>query len=121
MLINLSNHPSSLWSGEQISEANSRFGNIVDLPFPAIDPFGDETYIDLLVDKYLTRINGLFEAMNLTDCTVHLMGEMNFTYALVNALKNKGIRCVASTTVRNTTNSHGLRVSEFRFVRFREY
>jgi len=121
MLINLSNHPSSIWSSEQISEAYSRFGNIVDLTFPAIDPFGDETYIDSLVDEYLTRIDGIFGGISLYDCTVHLMGEMNFTYALVNALKNKGIRCVASTTVRNTTNSLGLKVSEFSFVRFREY
>lgn len=44
MLLNLSNHPSSLWCDEQIKAAETLFGEIVDLPFPQVDPNGDEAY-----------------------------------------------------------------------------
>ena len=52
---------------------------------------------------------------------VHIMGEMNFTYALVNKLKANGIKCVASTTKRETVEENGVKISKFNFVRFREY
>ena len=42
MFVNLSNHPSSNWTPEQISAAG---GNVVDLPFPQVLPDGDEAYI----------------------------------------------------------------------------
>lgn len=44
MLLNLSNHPSSLWCDEQKKAAETLFGEIVDLPFPQVDPNGDEAY-----------------------------------------------------------------------------
>ena len=53
--------------------------------------------------------------------TVHLMGEMNFTFALITKLKARGIKCVASTTQRETVEEGGVKVSKFNFVRFREY
>lgn len=49
------------------------------------------------------------------------MGEMNFTYALVSKLKAHNIRCVASTTKRETVEENGVKISKFNFVRFREY
>ena len=52
---------------------------------------------------------------------VHLMGEMNFTFSLVNKLKANGIKCVASTTVRETVEENGVKISKFKFVRYRSY
>lgn len=49
------------------------------------------------------------------------MGEMTFTYALVNLLKDAGIKCIASTTKRNVEEIDGKQVSTFQFVQFREY
>ena len=56
------------------------------------------------------------------ETVVHVMGEMTFTYNMVNALKNVGITCLASTTERLVTmTSDGKKVSDFKFVQFREY
>jgi hypothetical protein len=113
MFINLSNHPSASWSPTQLTAANDQ---VVDLPFPAVDPSGDEAYIKQLVNDYYNKI------INIQDVSaVHIMGEMNFTYALVNKLKANGIKCLASTTKRETVEENGVKISKFNFVRFREY
>ena len=113
MLLNLSNHPSTSWSPAQLAAAG---GNVVDLAFPQVAPDGDEAYIEQLVNEYYNKI----EAMSNIK-TVHIMGEMNFTYALVSKLKAHNIRCVASTTKRETVEENGVKISKFNFVRFREY
>lgn len=115
MFINLSNHPSSSWSPEQLAAAGGR-DQIVDLSFPQVNPDGDEGYIAQLSSDYYNKILEMKDVS-----TVHLMGEMNFTFALVSKLKASGIRCVASTTKRETVEENGVKVSKFQFVRFREY
>ncbi|MGM9745877.1 MAG: CRISPR-associated protein [Paludibacteraceae bacterium] len=113
MFLNLSNHPSVLWSPEQLAAAG---GQVVDIPFPQVAPDGDEAYIESLADEYYDKIKAM---QGVT--TVHLMGEMNFTFALVTKLKASGIKCVASTTKRETIEENGVKISKFKFVRFREY
>jgi hypothetical protein len=119
MLINLSNHPSTCWPAEQTDSATSRFGEIVDLPFPSVNPEGDEAYIQQLSDEYLEKIEHLAGTGNAA--TIHIMGEMTFTFAIVNTLQKKGFTCVASTTQRVAAEENGMKTSEFRFKRFREY
>jgi len=117
MFINLSNHPSADWSGEQLA-AVRRYGEVVDLPFPVIAPECSKEDILQLVEEYVASVLKMKQG----DLTVHVMGEMTFTYNLVKALQEKGILCVASTTVRNAVMTpDGRKVSEFRFVQFREY
>ena len=113
MLLNLSNHPSTSWSEPQLAAAG---GKVIDIPFPQVDPDGDEAYIEQLANDYYNKIKAM---PNIE--TVHIMGEMNFTYSLVNKLKNNGFRCVASTTKRETVEENGVKISKFNFVRFREY
>ena len=122
MLINLSNHPSANWSPEQVDVAQG-YGEIIDLPFPNIDPAGDEEYIQSLCDEYLLKIDAICRdgACPVSTVTVHIMGEMTFTFAMVNALHSRGITCVASTTERVTKEENGVKTSEFRFVNFRKY
>jgi hypothetical protein len=117
MIINLSNHPSTLWQAAQL-EAASVYGEIIDLPFPAVNPEGDEEYIQSLGKEYLEKIGQLAQGKNVT---VHLMGELTLTYCLVNALMAKGIKCIASTTERIVEEKDGAKISEFRFKQFREY
>ena len=117
MFINFTNHPSSNWSEKQLNAALC-YGEIVDLPFPAIEPTFSKDDILHLVQECTRVIMGIKEG----ETVVHVMGEMTFTYNMVNALKNKGITCLASTTERITTmTSDGKKVSEFKFVQFREY
>jgi len=113
MLLNLSNHPSSNWTEPQLAAAG---GNVVDLAFPQVAPNGDEAYIEQLANDYYNKINAMSNIE-----AVHIMGEMNFTYALVSKLKAHNIRCVASTTKRETVEENGVKISKFNFVRFREY
>ena len=113
MLLNLSNHPSATWTDQQMKAAG---GRVIDLPFPAVAPDGDENYIEALAQEYYDKILAMKDIK-----TVHIMGEMNFTYALVNKLKAAGIRCVASTTKRETVEENGVKISRFSFVMFRKY
>lgn len=113
MLLNLSNHPSSNWTELQLAAAG---GNVVDLAFPQVAPDGDEAYIEQLANDYYNIINAMSNIE-----AVHIMGEMNFTYALVSKLKAHNIRCLASTTKRETVEENGVKISKFNFVRFREY
>lgn len=117
MFINLTNHPSYNWNKKQKLAAD-KYGQINDLPFPEVMPNLGHQEIQLIADKYAQKI---YEMANNATVTVHVMGEMTFTYALVSRLKAEGITCVASTTERIVTEKDGVKTSEFRFVRFREY
>lgn len=118
LLINFSNHPSQDWHINQLESAQ-QFGEIKDLSFPSISPTASEKDLLPIVNQYVQKISSMGK-----DCqtTVHIMGEMTFTFMVVTRLKEMGIKCVASTTERKTTyNDDGTKVSEFQFVKFREY
>ena len=118
IFINLSNHPSDKWTAEQLAAAQ-QYGTVTDLPFPAINPGAGKEEIKRLAEETFDRIK---ENVAGKTATVHLMGEMTFTYALVRRLKDVGVRCVASTTDREVVdNGDGTRTTKFRFVRFRDY
>lgn len=118
IFINLSNHPISTWQGNQ-RDAISEYDNVLDISFPQILPDASSDEISAFVNKYMKAIKQ--HATPDTLLTVHVMGEMTFTYALVNRLKAEGITCVASTTERVAEEKDGIKTSEFKFVRFREY
>ena len=118
MFINLSNHPSSKWSAEQV-EAARVYGEIVDLPFPVVDPKGDEVHVSALADEYCRKVQAMAAGYPVA---VHVMGEMTLTFAIVSRLQALGIPCYAATTERIITElPEGRKESVFRFVRFRKY
>ena len=131
MLINLSNHTSDQtrpepdrWSATQYQTAIETWGHIIDLGFPVVPPKADETEIDILADQYVNQCKKLFADHHKVGGSdaVHVMGEMTFTYAMVNKLREAGIMAVASTTERVVeADSMGNKVSKFRFVQFRPY
>lgn len=117
MFINLTNHPSSGWSEEQL-EAAQQYGEIVDVPFPIIEPTFTKDDILYLVKECMEVIMSMKD----DETVVHAMGEMTFTYNVVKALKEAGIICLASTTERLVKMTpDGKKISEFKFVQFREY
>lgn len=121
MLINLSNHPMDKWDASQLAAANI-YGQIVDLPFPSVDPQASTSEIEKLAENYKTRILDLFSSNNKSECAVHIMGELTFCFILVAKLQKTGIRCLASTTKRQTIDHpNGSKISVFKFVQFREY
>ena len=118
VLLNLSNHPLSTWNVEQ-KEAAAVYGEIVELPFPAIDDTADTAYIQALANEYLCKIQAMGNNKN---TTIHIMGEQTFLYSLLHRLQACGYRCIASTTKRNVEIlPDGSEKKSFTFARFREY
>lgn len=118
VFVNLSNHPSESWENCQI-EAAKKYGNIVDMNFPPIAPDSTEEDVHKLA---LQTADNIITQYGKASVTVHVMGEMTFAYDLINILKNHNIKCVASTTTRDTDdNKDGSKLSRFHFVKFREY
>ncbi|WP_428078536.1 CRISPR-associated protein [Candidatus Avelusimicrobium faecicola] len=113
MLINFSNHSSKLWGEKQLRAATDKYGEIVDIPFPLVDPGGSTAYIRALAEKYLQEIlrHPHIQA-------VHIMGEQNLCFLLIKMLQAKGICCLASTTRRNPPEN---KEEKFSFEQFREY
>ncbi len=119
VLINLSNHPCEGWSSEQLQAAQSRWGKVVDMAFPNVDADGDEHYIATLAEATAEQVEKLAQGQF---ATVHVMGEMTLTMALVARLKQRGMPCVASTSKRIVTEvKPGEKVVKFQFERFRAY
>lgn len=119
MFINLSNHPSSLWSESQLNEAK-QYGEVVDLPFPLISPYVSEEDLAGLVNEYRQRV------LSFGKPVVMLQGEYVFTYRLVKQLKEAGLSVLASCTDRKTVEKQEAdgtttKTSVFEFVGFRAY
>ena len=83
MLINCSNHPSHLWGAKQ-KEAASAYGEVLDIPFPQVDPQLDEAGLRQIVGDYAARI----EAIGAD--AVFLAGEFTFLFMLVDKLLKDG-------------------------------
>jgi len=119
MLINLSNHPLTEWDERQKNEAASLYGEVIDIPFPAVPPQADPLEIDRMADRYLQKIQTI--AKN-NEVVVHIMGEFTFCYALIQKLQKRNIKCVASTTERSVRFlPTGERAVDFNFIQFRAY
>ncbi len=119
VFINLSNHPYSTWSEDQL-EAARQYGELKYLEFPAVNPEWDDNDISDAAGKLIREIREMAPVPEAS--TLHIMGEMTLTYSLVETFKALGYRCVASTTERHSwTDEQGNKVASFRFVRFREY
>mgnify|MGYP006892263374 FL=1 len=117
MLLNLSNHPSDLWSENQKKIAVKSYGAISDLPFPAISPEWDTEQVMDLAEEYLMKVTAYKDIL-----AVHIQGEFTFTFALVHMLQNANIKCIVSTTKRIVhMKKDGSKISRFKFIQFRDY
>ena len=119
VFVTLSNHPSADWSEEQ-KKAALAYGGIIDVPFPSVPSSCSDKAMQKLADKAVGAVGKA--AYPAREVTVHVMGEMTLTYRIVNKLKARGIRCLASTSDRVANDlGNGEKISQFHFVEFREY
>jgi hypothetical protein len=126
LFINLSNHPTSKWSTEQLNAVYGLFGEnprILDMGFPIINPNYHTETVGALAEEFVEKITELSNPQNII---VHVMGEMSFVFTIVSRLKNLGVRCCVSTTnrvVEEVVKPDGSteKVAIFKFVRFRDY
>ena len=118
LFINLSNHPSSSWTAEQLAAAEE-FGELIDMPFPQVAPDATADDIKTLAEAQVAAIMKQAETHTVT---VHVMGEMSLIYRIVRMLSERGIRCVCSTSYRVVKDQgDGRRLVEFNFTSFRDY
>ena len=128
MLINLSNHPYARWDEAQKQAAQEQFGRVEDYPFPPIDPAASNQEVKALAHEYAKECKMRFVFADIPlgqvseNHAVHIQGEFTFTFHVVSILKGEGIRCVASTSHRQTVDyGNGKKELQFTFVQFREY
>jgi CRISPR-associated protein Csx16 len=113
--VNISNHPSAGWGDEQRTAALALCDELLDLPFPQVDPRTGSRGVLELARSVLEQIPG---------GTTHAMvqGEFTLSFTLVRRLQRAGVICVAATTLRETVPvDEGRMIARFRFVRFRRY
>ena len=125
IFINLSNHPTSGWTPEQINAALEMTNNapLIDIQFPSIDPEMTTIEVHQLAHEIFNKICNLITEYDADQIILHVMGEMCFTYNIINLCKyNDNIICIASTTKRNVIeDKNGIKKSVFEFVQFRQY
>lgn len=119
MLINLTNHPHETWSAKQLSASKS-YGEIIDIPFPQVDPFAGTSEIAELADQMLTQL------LQRHPDAVLCQGEMTLAFALVARLKAAGIPVLAACDERKTKETQDefgntVKTSVFVFRQYREY
>jgi hypothetical protein len=121
--LNLSNHLLNSWAPEQLRAAQAlRLGEPVDLE-------GGMPLVDSLVDGEEVRAQATALVKRVLDAKAagaFVAGEFTLTVELVRQLQRCGVRCFTATTdrvAREVARPDGTveRVSEFRFVRWREY
>lgn len=121
MLINLSNHPSTDWDKNQVDAAIKLFGSVSDLNFPAIDPEWDLDIVSKTALQYARLCLGKLEKISDSSNAIHVMGELTFCFQFARLMQQQGIPCLASTTQRMSEITKKGKLSQFVFIRFRNY
>lgn len=114
MLINFTNHPSSLWSGKQ-REAAAAYGSILDLPFPEVDPQWTTREVVALAEAYLERIAAMEPA------AVVCQGEMGLSFCVAEGLMRRGVLVLAACSRRICRQEGATKTVVFEFEQFRAY
>ncbi|MCS6799683.1 MAG: hypothetical protein NZ898_14415 [Myxococcota bacterium] len=121
-LVNLTNHPIAQWPESQRAAALERFTRLVELPegMPLVPPDATAEQVRALALELADRA----QSLGATDALVS--GEPTLTFALVEELERRGIRCHAATTARSVSERPGPdgrieRVSTYQFHSFRPY
>lgn len=119
MLVNFTNHPSAQWGEAQLTAAR-RWGAVVDLPFPEVDPAADEASLDAIAGLYAGRI------LAMAPDAVLCQGECTLAYRITRRLLEQGVPVVAACTRRRSVeqpqpDGTTLKRSVFAFTRFRQY
>ncbi len=119
MFINCTNHPLAMWSEKQ-KEAASRYGPVVDFPFPTIEPWMKTEDLRELTGKTAKQIGEMHPE------AVLLAGEFTFVFMLADKLLQDGVRILCSCSRRMTTevkkpDGTSEKKVIFSFEGFREY
>jgi len=122
VLINCSNHPSSIWSNEQ----RQGWDEIIDVPFPNVPPeldTNDKPYQETIQTLWRNIVD-IVKSKDEGTIYLHLAGEYSVCYEIFLKAKEWLIPLAVPTTRRETAevkNADGsvTKSSRFEFVRWR--
>lgn len=113
--LNISNHPSSSWTVDQVDAAKQLGGRPSDIRFPNVDPSWSTEDIKEAAIYFA-------QCIDLEDVAGAMVaGEPIMSTYLVRELQASGVRCYSATTERVVEKVDGEKRSRFTFVRFREW
>lgn len=127
MFYNISNHPSSKWTEGQLEAARKLGGEIVDIPFPAIEPEMTDREICSLADELVRKVQKQAAAHEGPSCAM-IQGHYIMTVILVGNLTHGQVamKCYAAETrrvaeeVKQEDGTIAI-LHKFEFAGFREY
>jgi len=136
VFLNISNHPSSKWSAEQIKAAQycavrdseiigeDNFTDfmadveIIDISFPQIPAELMELDLIGLLTSFVNS-SPFVSLPKKFSCMIQ--GEFTASYLLINHFRSEGCSVYAATTEREVVEEDGIKKSIFKFIRFRAY
>ena len=132
VFLNISNHLATKWDKKQVDAAYNLFPKIftdvqiIDIPFPNIDPYWTTVNLKDQAEQFYIACTSTNNIWNLTkpDLTIfHVMGEMGFTYNLIECIKAYQTKEIYHSTTERivSVDSQGNKVVTFNFVQFRRY
>jgi hypothetical protein len=117
MFVNITNHPFTRWSKEQLDEAEKigGSGTLIDLGHPTINPSWGKGDITKLAERWVEKVFKQVTKHRGEKVVIHVMGETGFTHAFVTQAKTfPNWELIYSSTGRDPNKI-------FTFVRFRRY
>ena len=117
--VNLSNHPSIQWPEDQLLAARN-LGDVIDLPFPDVNPSWTLHEVSQIADGLVESLAVQF--LDQEAPIVLVQGEMTLLYQILVRLKKKQWRALAATTQRDVHRlDNGTEIRRFVFCGFRDY
>lgn len=122
IFVNFSNHRIQNWGEKQIESSKDLVhgGELVDVPFPQVDPYDTEKDLIETADVCVREI------LKNNPSVVMCQGEFGLSYLVINQLKKAGIKVVYACSERKTKevfdqDGTSKKVAIFEFVNYREY
>ena len=119
VMFNISNHPASKWSKEQIAACNAI---IFDIPFPNINPEATAYEMDAACYAYADWLTSLAEGLDKSNVTFHIAGQQGALFRIVGFLKMGGHNVVFASSKRIVeTHEDNSKTVRFEFTQFTSY
>lgn len=114
VFVNFTNHPSDRWEKCQL-QAALKYGEIVDVPFPNVNPIGNELYIRALAQESVEKI------MDCKPDAVLCQGEFCLVYQVAARLMHRGVIVLAACSERIVREKGNKKETVFVFRQFRKF
>lgn len=123
MFINISNHPSTRWSAEQLAAAKNLGGNVIDIALPNVPPTASTEDVGGMAKAIAEDAIGSVPLGE--SATAMVAGPLGFCRAAVKVLEKAGITCVEACSERSTSeqvlpDGSTRKVVTFQFIQFRK-